>query len=90
MILEASWDNPLDTLFLLGSHNFMVTALGSCVNSALHNSICRTHPRSKTIDTKLTPSGRKYKTRSKKEYKTKSLLGKNRLLVRDEPVEFMK
>ena len=31
MILEVSWDN-LSTL-LLGFHNFMVTALGSCVKS---------------------------------------------------------
>ena len=30
MILEVSWDG-LWTLFFLVSHNFMVTALGSCV-----------------------------------------------------------
>jgi hypothetical protein len=35
MILEACWDDGLWTLFLfLGSHNLMVTALGSCVKQS--------------------------------------------------------
>ena len=42
MILGESWDG-LWTLFLLGSHNFMVMALGSCVKWALR-STCTFHP----------------------------------------------
>ena len=33
---EGVLGHPSDT-FLLGSHNFMVTALGSCVKWALHS-----------------------------------------------------